>query len=114
MKRQRLYNCGDLAQAALMDLTAGVEVECRTVASRSGETKKPSLARCHAGGYDLSEGMIYTGWALLPPEPEVVMPESFAVIQTRAEQRQHGLWKGSFVAPWEWRRGVRLPEEPVD
>ena len=72
------------------------------------------MARCSAGGYDLSEGMIYTGWALLPPEPEVAMPTVFATIQTQAEERQRGLWKGSFVVPWEWRRGVRLPEEPAD
>ena len=110
--RQRLYDCGSLALAALMDLTAGVEVECRTLAGGAGGVGERSSARCSAGGYDLSEGMIYTGWALLPPgEPGGAVPATFSAIQAQADAKQRGLWKGSFVTPWEWRQGIRLPQE---
>ncbi len=102
-RKQRDYACGSLAQAALMDLTAGVEVACQTLINQE--------ARCSAGGYDLSEGMIYTGWALVPPGST---GSPLAALQKQAEEREHGLWKGSFVPPWNWRQGQRLPGESTD
>ena len=111
-RRERLYDCGRLAQAALMDLTAGTEVECRLLAGAPTAAAAPPLARCSAGGYDLSEGMVYTGWALMPPGPEAGgRIEAFESIQAKAAAKQRGLWKGSFVKPWEWRDGARLPLE---
>ena len=64
-------------------------------------------ARCSAQGYDLSEGMVYTGWALIPPASGT----TYAAQQARAKSAGHGLWRGRFVAPWDWVRGKRLPEE---
>ena len=29
----------------------------------------------------------------------------------QARSKGHGLWRGAFVAPWDWARGQRLPEE---
>ncbi|NIA70121.1 thermonuclease family protein [Pelagibius litoralis] len=116
-KRERFYDCGRLARAALMDLTAGAEVECRPVSGQQAALQAtaavtPRLARCRAGGYDLSEGMVYTGWALIPPETtRQASVAAFSAIQKQAEQRQRGLWKGRFVTPWEWREGRRLPDE---
>ena len=111
-RRERLYDCGRLAQAALMDLTAGTDVECRLLAGPAAGTAAPPLARCSAGGYDLSEGMVYTGWALMPPGLQAGgRIEAFETIQDKAAEKQRGLWKGSFVKPWEWRDGVRLPLE---
>ncbi|WP_299620318.1 thermonuclease family protein [Pelagibius sp.] len=111
-RRNRLYDCGRLAQAALMDLTAGTEVACRLLAAAPAGTAAPPLARCSAGGYDLSEGMVYTGWALMPPGPQAGgRIAGFETIQDKAAEKQRGLWKGSFVKPWEWRKGARLPLE---
>ena len=111
-RRERLYDCGRLAQAALMDLTAGTEVACRLLTGPSAATAAPPLARCSAGGYDLSEGMVYTGWALMPPGPQAGgRIAAFETIQDKAEAKRRGLWKGSFVKPWEWRGGARLPLE---
>jgi endonuclease YncB( thermonuclease family) len=58
--KARLYDCGEVARTALLDLTAGTEVRCRPLGpGPAGST----MARCFAAGYDLSEGMVYTGWA---------------------------------------------------
>ena len=111
-RSERFYACGSLAQAALMDLTAGTEVECRQAGPAASDRSAPARARCSAGGYNLSEGMIYTGWALMPPNANGAdAPQNFAAIQRRAKERRRGLWKGSFVTPWEWRGGARLPGE---
>jgi endonuclease YncB( thermonuclease family) len=102
--RERLYDCGALARAALLDLTAGVEVICRPLEPGPAATL---TARCSAQGYDLSEGMVYTGWALIPP----AVGTTYAAQQAQAKAAGHGLWRGRFVTPWDWVRGERLPEE---
>ena len=99
---KQLYDCGEVARTALLDLTAGVTVTCAPLPAEG-----PSVARCEAAGYDLSEGMVYTGWALA----DRAASERYLPFERQARARNHGLWRGRFVAPWEWRRGARLPEE---
>ncbi len=107
--KARLYDCGRVARTALLDLTAGVEVICRPLEPGPADR---TLAHCTAGGYDLSEGMAYTGWALADPDnadPET--GDRYNREETRARVAGRGLWRGRFVAPWDWRRGARLAEE---
>ncbi len=106
----RAYDCGRIARTALLDLTAGVTVRC-TLAPASPEASPEDsdtdgrIGRCSADGYDLSEGMTYTGWALaLRP-----VSERYVAFEERARAAGRGLWKGRFVAPWDWRAGARLP-----
>ena len=101
---ERLYDCGLVSRSALLDLTAGVEVRCQ-VQSETGEALPQ--ARCFAEDYDLSEGMVYTGWALADPEGG----SAYQAFQQEAESKGHGLWRGRFVPPWDWVKGARLPEE---
>ncbi len=104
---ERLYDCGEVARTALLDLTAGTEVRRRLLGP--GPAGSP-LARCTAAGYDLSEGMVYAGWALAQP----AATERYGAAQEQARAAKHGLWRGRFVAPWEWSAGKRLPEEGGD
>ena len=91
--RNREYNCGRISTTALMDLVAGVKVRCRA------DAKEPGVARCWAGGYELSEGMVHTGWALAMPRDH----ERFAPIERQAASARRGLWQGEFVMPWDWK-----------
>lgn len=91
--RRRDYNCGRISTTALMDLVAGVSVTCRPVKGSKG------VARCYAGGYELSEGMIHTGWALAMPRDHA----RFAPIEKKAAAARRGLWQGEFVMPWDWQ-----------
>lgn len=95
------YRCGEIARTALMDLTAGAEVSCAPSGARRHGL---ALARCSAGGFDLSRNMVHTGWALADPETG----ERYRATQAKAEAARRGLWRGRFVAPWEWRAGKRL------
>ncbi len=106
--KKRLYNCGMVARAALFDLTAGTKVTCKVIApGPKDSTAEGRPGRCFAAGYDLSEGMAYTGWALA----ERAVSERYVAYELRARDAGRGLWKGNFVAPWDWRGGQRLPEE---
>jgi len=94
--RGRAYNCGRVSMTALMDLVAGVEIRC---VARPGATGGPVPANCFAAGYDLSEGMVHTGWALAMPRHGT----KYAGIEARARKAGRGLWQGKFTLPWEWR-----------
>ena len=102
--KTRLYNCGVVARTALLDLTAGSEVVCRTLGPGPQGT---TLAHCTAGGYDLAEGMAYTGWAL----PNEDATARYRTVEAGAREAGRGRWRDRFVAPWDWRAGERLPEE---
>jgi len=84
-------DCGDIARTALLDLTAGAIVECTAVGSGDDTSY-----RCRANGYDLSEGMVYTGWAL----PLEGAPERYWSVLETAMERPRGFWRGDFIDPW--------------
>lgn len=92
MINERVYPCGRISATALMDLVAGVSVTCRTVSAEK------DVARCWAGGYELSEGMVHTGWALALPRDHA----RFAPLERAAAAARRGLWRGTFELPWEW------------
>ncbi len=94
--RGRTYNCGRVSMTALMDLVAGVNIRC---VPRPGVTGSPVMANCFATGYDLSEGMVHTGWALAMPRDGT----KYARIEATAKKAKRGLWQGEFTLPWEWR-----------
>lgn len=100
----KTYDCHRIAATGLMDLVAGATVTCRkTGAMRGGRP----VAVCDANGYDLSEGMTYTGWALADPKTG----GDYQRFEKTARRKGHGLWKGKFQKPWIWRRehGVAVP-----
>ena len=102
----RRYDCGMVARTALLDLTAGTAVTCELVPEAGSEGAEAALsARCFAAGYDLSEGMAYTGWALAVRDAT----DRYVSFEDGAREAGRGMWKGTFVAPWDWRRGDRLP-----
>jgi endonuclease YncB( thermonuclease family) len=96
----RTQDCGVVARAALMDLTAGAEVTCEP---KGADREGRALATCLAGDYDLAEGMVYTGWALARRDG----PAHYRTLQRQAKEARRGLWLGEFLPPWEWRRQRR-------
>ena len=103
----RLYPCGTVAIGGLMDLTAGAVVRCTAQVGAPPDPDGARVARCYADGYELSEGMVYTGWALAAREGS----GRLSALEADARRAGRGLWRGRFVVPWEWRAGKRLPEE---
>ncbi|MHA1600026.1 MAG: thermonuclease family protein [Alphaproteobacteria bacterium] len=104
----RTYDCGAVSRTALLDLTAGTPVTCELMkGATSADSHEGKPGRCFAAGYDLSEGMAYTGWALA----ERNVTSRYDSYETGAQKAGRGLWKGDFVSPWAWRDGERLPQE---
>lgn len=89
---EKTQDCGLIARAGLLDLTAGATIICEP----SGQVDGAPAHRCTAGGYDLSEGMVYTGWAV----PLEGAPKAYWRVLDGARARPRGFWRGAFVAPW--------------
>jgi len=81
------HDCGRISTTALLDLTAGASITCilRETVAMDGSR----LARCRAGGYDLSEGMVYTGWA----EADAAQMSRYATLETAARKARRGMWR---------------------
>ncbi len=81
--RGNQHDCGILARAGLMDLTAGANVKCTYLKSAQ------QTSRCRADGYDLSEGMVYTGWAVALPKS----PKKLKTLMKQSKAKRHGMWR---------------------
>ncbi len=86
--RGKIRDCGIFARAALLDLTAGATLVCRSTGD--------SAYRCRADGYDLSEGMAYTGWAVTRPGAV----RRYRSVMREARRKKRGFWRGSFIRQW--------------
>ena len=91
-------DCGMIARTQLLDLTAGSGVSCdlEQATIRAGW---PTTAVCRAGGYDLSEGMLHTGWALVAPN--TTPPVRYIEVQSASQKAGRGLWGFDFVEAWQ-------------
>jgi endonuclease YncB( thermonuclease family) len=85
----RQIDCGLIAKTGLQDLTAGATVVCKTTTEKSVGVW---LGRCHAGDYDLSEGLIYTGWGRASKDASVYLKN----LEAQSKDKKRGLWKGAF------------------
>lgn len=100
----RAWRCGFEAEAALAFFVAGNWVTC---IERGRDDSGAVVAVCYAGGIggpDLARWLVAEGWALADPD----RGSDYARQEDAARAAGKGLWRGSFVAPWRWRRGERL------
>ena len=88
--------CGMIARNALIGFVAGATVRCdREDVDRYGR----DVSRCYAEGYDLSAGMVRAGLAVAYRQYSL----SYVSEEENAKRLKRGMWKGTFVMPWDWR-----------
>lgn len=95
------YRCGDSSEGFLARMAPpGAAIECEVLdADRYGRL----VARCVVEGRDLSAWMVRAGWAVAFRRYST----DYVALEDEARQAHRGMWAGSFVAPWNWRKGVR-------
>ena len=90
------WPCGREATRALTSRIAGRRVVCtRNGRDRYGRV----LGVCRADGEDLNAWMVAEGHALASGG----FSPRYAAEERRAERAGKGIWRGEFVAPWQWR-----------
>lgn len=94
------YACGENAKRLLMGATAGKVITCK---GEKRDRYGRLVAVCYAGDDDLNAMMVRDGWALAYRR----YGKEYVGEETRARAQGAGMWQGTFVEPWEWRRQAR-------
>lgn len=93
------WSCGGLATAALRARSGNVECE-----RRGTDAYGRVVAVCFERGEDIAGWLVAEGWALAWRRHA----RDYVPHEERARASRKGMHRGEFVAPWDWRRGVRL------
>ena len=97
---RKTWSCGGLAQAALR--SRATDLRCQ---EKGKDRYGRVLAVCFEGRDDVNAWLVSEGWALAYRE----FAKAYVPRETEAKAQKRGMHRGEFVAPWEWRRGKRLP-----
>jgi endonuclease YncB( thermonuclease family) len=95
------YKCGAMATFALAELIEEHWVKC---VGDGNDRYNRLVATCFAGPVNLNMEMVRRGWALAYRQ----YSKRYIAVEAEARTRLVGLWQGTFIKPWEWRRGGRL------
>ncbi len=101
----RHWRCGRNATLALSRIIGTNWVSCR-------ERDKDGLGRivtvCNLAGFqgpNINAMMVAEGWAFADRKSS----SDYVKFENGARRSRKGVWRGTFVLPWEWRKGKRLP-----
>jgi endonuclease YncB( thermonuclease family) len=97
------YLCGSRAADALAGLIGrNGQVDCTP---KDRDRYGRIVAICRSRGRDLNAEMVRQGWAV---EYTQYSDGRYGALEAEARMQRRGLWSGTFVKPWDWRRGERL------
>jgi endonuclease YncB( thermonuclease family) len=91
------WTCGISARDELIKHADGKTWIChpRQVADRRGRV----VARCEVDGEDIQKWLVRNGWALAYKQ----FSHDYEADEAAAREDKAGMWRGAFVAPWDWR-----------
>jgi endonuclease YncB( thermonuclease family) len=92
------YRCGRKAAAELDAFIAHRAIDCVAV---DRDRYKRRVAVCHVAATDIAEWLVTNGLAF---EGSDDGKGAYAAAQSDARRGQSGIWRGSFVEPWRYRR----------
>lgn len=95
------WPCGRRATRALAGRLGGRTVVCE---ERDRDRYGRIVAVCQQGGRDINAWLVAEGWALSYRR----YSRDYMDEESTARAARKGVWRGEFVAPWDWRRGERL------
>lgn len=96
------WPCGAHSTAALKKAVGRKAVSCKAIdRDRYGR----EIAICYSGDFDLNQWMVDNGWAFAYRQ----YSSRYVQNESSAKAARRGIWRGSVVPPWDWRKGKRLP-----
>jgi endonuclease YncB( thermonuclease family) len=100
----RLIRCGADAANALDAWIARNPVTC---AIEGKDRYGRLLGQCSVRGKNIQEWLVTNGHALAYRDYST----AYVPAELKARKTKAGIWAGEFVAPWDWRKGLRLDGE---
>jgi len=92
------WRCGQQAALALSDWIGQRTIFCE---SDKLDKYRRHLARCAVSGEDLGEWLAGHGWAVPYRDCKC---ETVRDASGFARSQRVGIWSGTFMMPWEWRK----------
>ncbi len=99
------WACGKEAGKALVRKIANHSVICK---GKKRGIYHRIISVCYAGGVNLNAWMVRHGWAVAYRR----YSHDYVALEVAAGAARLGLWSGSFVMPWKWRRDKRKAGQP--
>ena len=96
-KSDENYKCGVKAKLALINLISSHQVKCSI---HGTDRYKRLIATCFVKGININEWLVKEGWALAYRK----YSNTYVDTELFAKNNRVGLWQGSFLEPWKWRR----------
>lgn len=100
------WPCGRRAAQALRRLVDGRTVACD---KRDRDQYGRVVAVCRTDGTDINEWLVANGWALAYRRHA----STYIDAESAAKSARRGIWRGDFVAPWDWRQADRRDRETI-
>ena len=96
------YACGQLSKNELTILTTGQRIRC---VGDQVDDEGFRLGACFLDDMNLNKEMVSRGWAVVYRRKKY--DEDYLRIERIAKKQGNGMWRGTFITPWDWRNGVR-------
>lgn len=96
----KAYRCGQKAALALSDKIGVANVSCE---QKDIDRYQRIVAVCSLRGEDLNAWLVQEGYALAYRQ----YGTDYIAQEYNAQMARRGLWAGSFIPPWDWRKGKR-------
>jgi endonuclease YncB( thermonuclease family) len=90
------WRCGQAAANALAEHIGRRPVTCEP---RDRDRYGRLVAACSVGGANISAWMVTEGWAVAYRR----YSQDFVADEATARAAKRGIWRSTFVLPWEWR-----------
>jgi endonuclease YncB( thermonuclease family) len=95
------WRCGQRAALAVSDWIGARPVSCET---SKRDRYRRWLAHCTIAGENLAVWIAANGWGIPYRDCACAAVRDAA---ESAKSKRLGIWSGSFIAPWEWRKQQR-------
>ena len=100
----RNWACGKEAHWAALDRVSPHWVSCVVRAKLGDGTEAAVCYLAGTGQFDLNAWLVEKGWAFADRDAT----DDYVAAEDAARDAGRGLWRGTFVTPWDWRAGRRL------
>ena len=99
-RKGRVQKCGRMAAQSLLRIVQMQDLIC----TEEGKSDDGFVtATCTLGPFNVNEQMVADGWAIaMEGDGNYIRAQNFA------KARNEGMWRSTFILPWEWRAGKRL------
>src|SRR6202035_3237771 len=90
------WTCGVAARDELTKHAGNKTWTCHVIQT---DRRGRQVARCEVDGEDIQKWLVKNGWAL----SYVRFSHDYDDDEKAAREAKAGMWRGAFIAPWDWR-----------